>query len=454
MALQDIKSVSVSGDVADLIAQVDEAMKVLNQRRPFSPEVEARLRTLFLPDRVTATLNIEGITVTRRQTLAVMDAMTVSSYATHNDKEIFNILVADETVYDHADAQQPLTQHFIRQVNGLILKDLNSESGTYRTTDVTITGADFTPPFHGEVPALMQQICDEFPATEFVHPIIQSAWLHNQFTYVHPFIDGNGRTARLLQDYCLLKRRYYPVGVASHKRDDYYQALQLADGGVWDDLVELIALAELGVLAKIDAETREPERRHAWVSQIAKAASAKKTGAQHKQYLIWKERMLRLQSIFLSAARDIDESSDVVGTNFRVYDPIDFEKWKKIGSYGGADRTWAFSLLFFVDSTPFYKVIFYFRRHRSDTNDPHPEADGMIALAITGQDARSTDRLIFGNFNDPDIRLRELLYSQDELICYEQGDDNKLKLSDAAAAEDAIREFFEDIFYKKAGLAG
>jgi Fic family protein len=454
LALQSPREITLSGDIRELLNQVDEALGNLNARRPFPAEMEERIRTLFLPDRVTSTLNIEGISVTRRQTLAVMDAMAVGSYSSSGDREIANVLRADELVYHAAESNEAITPDFIRSINALVLDGLAAGAGAYREQNVEITGAAFTPPDIVDVPILIRQICDEFPKADFEHPIVQAAWLHNQFTYVHPFIDGNGREARLLQDFCLIRRSMYPVGISASKRDDYYKALQLADEGEWDDLVEMIALSQLAVIGKIDSATREPERRQAWITQLSKAASAKKTGTLHKRYLIWRERMQRVQDAFAIATREIDEGSDVVGVTLRSYDAIEFEKWKRIGDYGSAERTWAFSLLFFLDGSPFYKVIAFYRRHRSSPSDPYPAADNAIALCITGHEAKSAERPNFLQYEDAHIHLREILFVEDDLICYEQElPATTICPSELLTADDVVRKFFEDVFYRKAGLA-
>jgi Fic family protein len=224
MSIQDPKAISVSGSVADLLAQVDETLSELNKRRPFPVQTEGRLRRRFLPDRITATLNIEGIGVTRRETLAIMEAMTISSNASREEREILNALHADSFIYEAVDNKIGVDPSLVRRVNELILDGVHGEAGIFRNSDVEISGAAFTPPSHVDIPSLIQGMCDGFPASGFIHPIMQAAWLHNQFTYIHPFLDGNGRTARLLQDYCLLNRGLYPVGIPT-KRDDYYSAL-------------------------------------------------------------------------------------------------------------------------------------------------------------------------------------------------------------------------------------
>lgn len=454
MSIQDPKGIVLSGDIQELLSQCDAALSKLNERRPFSGETERKIRTTFLPDRVTATLNIEGIHVTRRQTLAVMDAMAINSSQQGDAAEIRNVLMADELAYETALSKDLPTAHFIRSLNELVLRDLNPSSGQFRPNDVRITGADFEPPSHVEVPHLVDEMCTAYEVTDFIHPIIQAAWIHNQFTFIHPFSDGNGRTARILQDYSLIRRGLYPVGVASHKRDDYYLALQNADNGRWEDLVELVALSQIAIVSKIDALTQEPERRHKWVNQLADAASAKKAGALHKQYLVWNERMSRVKESFLTAAREIDETSGEIGVSFKEFDPIDFDKWKRISKFGSYDKTWAFSMLFFVAGSPFYKVIIFFKRHRTDPSDPYTEADGAVALSVTGQEARSQEKPNFNNFEDDDIRLREVLYVNDDLICYDwNAEKKKIEPKECSSPEDIVQNFFEDIFMKKAGLA-
>lgn len=455
VSIQDVKDITVGGDIQELLSQVDVALETLNTRRPFSPETETRIRTTFLPDRVTATLNIEGIHVTRRQTLAVMDAMAINSSPQGDETEIRNVLMADELAYETATAQELPSSSFVRSLNELVLKDINPLSGQFRPNDVRITGADFEPPSHVDVPSLIQGMCDGYEQGDYAHPIIQAAWLHNQFTFIHPFVDGNGRTARILQDYSLLRRRMYPVGVASHKRDDYYAALQEADNGKWDDLVELIALSQVSIATKIDALTLEPARRQAWVSRLATAASTKKAGALHKQYLVWKERMTRIQESFLTAATEIDLSSSEIGASYKEFDPIDFEKWKSISASGSYHKTWAFSLIFYVSGAPFYKMIAFYRRHKSDAYDNITSADGVVSLAITGQSMDDSEKPNFANFHDEQIRLREVLYAKDDLICYEYNDSTKsVESGDCDSPGDLVQRLFEDVFLRKAGLAG
>lgn len=455
ISLQPPKKIELGGNIKDLILQVDEAILDLNKLRPFSPEVSTRLRVAFLPDRITASLNMEGIVATRRQTLAIMDAMTLATNSSRSDQETLNALEADEFVFDMIERRVDLDQSMIREINSKVLNGLMEDAGSYRTGTVEITGAAFYPPPPSSIAAFMSQLCELYATADYIHPIIQAAWLHAQFTLIHPFKDGNGRTGRLLQDFSLLRRDFLPTGIPSSKRDDYYTALERADQGNWDELVEMIALLQLSTINKTDAIAREPEQRAKWINQLAQIATAKKTGALHKNYLLWRQRVSAIEQAIHQAADEIDKASDVVGVSSRSYEIVDFEKWKRICQYGYADRTWLFSLLFFAGGQPFYKIIGFLRRHNPVPEDTFGETRDLVSVYITGQDANDPTPPNFYNFHDPHIRLRELLYPGDDLVVYyEENPAEEFVIKYDLSVENVVQDLFEDIFYRKAGLAG
>jgi hypothetical protein len=90
------------------------------------------VRKAFLPDRVTATLNIEGIAATRRQTLAIMDAMVISQNPAKEDQEILNALKADGFVYNQYEDGADLDARMIREINRLLLDKIKDEAGNFR----------------------------------------------------------------------------------------------------------------------------------------------------------------------------------------------------------------------------------------------------------------------------------------------------------------------------------
>lgn len=404
-----------------MLEELDAQLEIQRLSRPFPPQVAARIKTEFLPDRVTASLNIEGIAATKRQTLAMMDAMTLSDNSTKAEVEILNALKADELVYQEAQSEKALTPHFIREVNALILEGVESRTGSYRENNVEITGAAFQPPDHYEVPRLVREMITEFNGGDAQHPLVKAAWLHNTFTHIHPFLDGNGRTGRLLQDYTLLRSGYFPTGIPSYKRDSYYDALQSADDGNIDDLVQIIAESELTIISKVQSIIDDNKFRGKIISQLSKVVSAKKKDTQFKQYLVWKHRMQTMLNQLVSFTDDLNDASPEISIRNQPYDVIDFDKWRQLVQDGRAPQTWALSQVWGLDGLPIYRSLLYFGRHRFRPEDAHDKDElyGNVALFFTGVQADSEERFDFASFSDKDVPLREILYLGDDWTIYE-----------------------------------
>ena len=450
----DPKSIELSGEVGVLLQQLDENLARVNELRPFADEANAAIRRAFLPERITATLNIEGIAATRRQTLTIMDGIAVSQNLHKEEKEIFNALKADEFVYHCYEDSEILDQRIIREVNGLILNNVHADGGRYRKTDVEITGATFVPPAPSSINPIMTEIVDHYNQADFLHPVVQAAWLHHHVAYAHPFIDGNGRTARLMQDFSLLRRGLFPTGIPSSQRDQYYQALQEADKGDWNEFVSIIAQIQLVTVGKIESIVRDRKDRNTWIGRIAGMASQKKTGAMHKQYIVWRSRMENIREAFCRAAFDLDEASFEVGATYRVFDTMNFEDWKLLVTSGRRPPlTWSFSIIFFIDGEASYKLIGYFDRHRKNAFDFNDKLSDQSSLLFTGVEANSADKPDYNNFSDSHIELRELLYIDDQLSQRKQSK-NDVSWEEVNSIDDVVRNLFESVFLKKLGLDG
>jgi Fic family protein len=457
IALQDPTHISLSGPNQELLSQVWTALDRIRPHRPFSSELESRLRDTLLPDRIVATLNMEGIVATRRQTLAVMDAMRINEAIRQSEIEIRNALEADAFVNEAVRTEIPLNTAFLREVNRLLLREIRGDAGEFRRGPVELPGAPFQPPAAGDVPALADTLCGSFPSKESVHPIVEAAWLHAQFTLIHPFSDANGRGGRILQDWALMRRGFLPVGIPPSRRDDYYAALADADKGSWDDIVELIALLELSIASRVQAIVDDQQRRAAWVKQLSTAAARKHENTRHKQYLVWRKRMEGVDHAFSQAAQELDESSDLIGATFRDYGVLEFLDWEKICRFGQIEKSWLFSILFFADRSPFYKTIAFLRRHvplpRVDTFPPLGPNEPAVALYFTGVALPESARPNFMNYDDPHIRLREILFLGDRQLVYRQSDpDAGWEMDEMGSVASIIEEFFLDVFQRKAGL--
>lgn len=122
--------------------------------------------------------------------------------------------------------QMPFTEHLITSLHNQVLKDIdNYNAGCYRRETVRLLNSSTVLPHYIKVPVLMKELVDSVNnSTKDVIP--QSFDMHHQFVAIHPFVDGNGRTARLLMNFNLMKNDYFPVVIHPKKRGEYLDSLE------------------------------------------------------------------------------------------------------------------------------------------------------------------------------------------------------------------------------------
>lgn len=117
--------------------------------------------------------------------------------------------------------------------------------GIYRREEGVISGASHTPPAGNEMYAQIKDFYAELSKKGNLNGIELAAWTHAEFVRIHPFLDGNGRTSRLLMNYQLLSKGFLPVSIAKEDRLDYYNALdKYAAQGELRDFTNMVAMLE------------------------------------------------------------------------------------------------------------------------------------------------------------------------------------------------------------------
>ena len=232
--------------------EVDKLKQKLDSKRPIPKET---LKSLKEPINLEWTYNsngIEGNTLTLRETQVVLEGVTVGGKTIKEHLEAINhekaIIYLDELVKDN----KPITEWNIKNIHQLILKEIDNENaGRYRRENVTIKGATHIPPDYIKIPELMEKLILNYETWNKYHPIIQAALLHGELVKIHPFIDGNGRTSRLIMNLDLMNNGYNPVIIKKEDRLEYYDALDKAHTtGNYTDFVKLINKLEIEMLNK------------------------------------------------------------------------------------------------------------------------------------------------------------------------------------------------------------
>lgn len=211
----------VPQEYAELLSRIDEKKRELDNRRPLTPGEVQRLREEFLVDFTYSSNAIEGNTLTLRETAMVLEGVTIDKKPLKDHLEAIGHRDAFLYVEELVKSKAPFTEKIIRDVHSLVLMDRPEDKGVYRRIPVTISGAYVQPPQPYLVPKQMEALVLEFKQSR-MHPIYATALYHLKFEGVHPFIDGNGRTGRLLLNFSLMKNGYPPINVKFTDRRAYY----------------------------------------------------------------------------------------------------------------------------------------------------------------------------------------------------------------------------------------
>lgn len=169
---------------------------------------------------------IEGNTLTLMETKVVLeDGVSIGGKELREIYEVVNHKKAYEYVKKSIAENKPLTENTVKDLHAMLTENI-IVGGIYRNQEVRISGAGFTPPAGNEMYIQIKNFYEELKHKTDLNPIELAAWTHAEFVRIHPFIDGNGRTSRLLMNYQLMIQGFLPVSVDKEKRIDYYNALE------------------------------------------------------------------------------------------------------------------------------------------------------------------------------------------------------------------------------------
>ena len=206
-----------------LLVQIDRKKVELDSRRPLTAGEFARLNEEFIVEYTYNSNAIEGNTLTLRETDLVLRGLTIDSKPLKDHMEAVGHKEAFDFVSELVKDDVPISEGIIKQIHYLVLADKREDRGVYRRVPVHIMGAQHEPvqPYLIE-PKIEQLLYDFAASTE--HIVTKLARFHIEFEGIHPFIDGNGRTGRLLVNLELMKSGFPPIDIKFTDRIAYYNA--------------------------------------------------------------------------------------------------------------------------------------------------------------------------------------------------------------------------------------
>ena len=206
-----------------LIPIIEEKLEELNKRRPLTEGELERLNEEFLTEYTYNSNAIEGNTLTLRETDMVLRGLTIDQKSLKEHLEVIGHKEAFDFVTEIVKEKCEINERAIKQIHYLVLADKKDDRGVYRRVPVRIMGAAHETAQPYLIVTKMEELLRNYLASE-EHIVTKLARFHIEFEGIHPFIDGNGRTGRLLVNLELMKAGYPPIDIKFTDRIAYYNA--------------------------------------------------------------------------------------------------------------------------------------------------------------------------------------------------------------------------------------
>lgn len=220
-------------ELKKLLKEADKLKKIWSKKKPLNQIQLQKLNEHFSLKYTYESNKIEGNTLTFQETfLVVNQGLTIGGKSVNEHLEAINHAEAVDFLVQLVQNNEALTERVLQEIHYLILKGIDkSNAGKYRRVPVYISGSSFVPPQPFMVAKLIEDIFIYYQKNKNkLHPIILAADMHEKIVTVHPFVDGNGRTCRLIMNLLLLANGYTLAVLKGDNKSrlHYYSMLEAA----------------------------------------------------------------------------------------------------------------------------------------------------------------------------------------------------------------------------------
>ncbi len=359
--MSSITSAANAGWV-DYYPQIQDDLDAFHQRvremrsaGRLSAQVLKRIQKFFRIKGIYHSNAIEGNSLTLGETrLVVEEGMTISGKTLRDQSEAKNLSEAIDFMERLVtERERPITLAELRQIHYLILKDIDDAgAGQYRQTRVRISGSHYEPPAPER---LNEQMGDlgmwlswaMTTGVERYRPIVIAAAAHAWLAQVHPFVDGNGRTCRLLMNLVMM-RQSYPICIINREdRLRYYDALEQSQAGDLTPLIQLIYENTLDSLEEWEKAAAEQRQEDDWLDSITSRFAQPARAKAQNEYELWANAMDLLRT-YVKQTADAWNERQLAGArvNVRDFGMLSFEQYLALREGERTKRTWFFRMDF------------------------------------------------------------------------------------------------------------
>jgi len=225
------------------LERIDQCKQILATKKPLTVGEVQQLKEYYRIGLTYTSNALEGNSLTETETKVVIeDGLTVSGKPLRDHLEA----LGHSSAYDHIltlVGQNNFTESDLLKLHHLFYHRIDGvHAGVYREERIIVTGTDFKFPNPSEVPVLMKEFFEQLiEQRKQLHPVVFAAWVHIRFVTIHPFIDGNGRLARLLMNLVLLQHGYIITLIPPILRYEYIRLVRAGNFGKCEEFYEFIA---------------------------------------------------------------------------------------------------------------------------------------------------------------------------------------------------------------------
>lgn len=441
----------LSPDLLQEIKNLSEEVEAFRET-PLDRIALEKLQEHFRTHHIYHSSGIEGNRLTLQETSMVLkEGIDISGKPLKDSVEVKNLGIAFDFLYELIKEDTGLTENYLKQLHSLIIgKDESLSPGEYRNIGVIISGSEHKPPEPFEVPIRMRELFDWIKENEDENPLIVASIAHHEMVKIHPFKDGNGRTARLLLNLILLRKGYPICNIRRDERPDYYNALSIADEGEYEPIIEVVTKNCTNLFSEYVRVRDESNRLKDWAKRIGAKDTQQRLAKSKAEFELWLNKVNQIKLEFKQVVSVIDQNVERFYVSFYEYPSITFEKYQQLKENGIAPSTNFFSIRFHNNDTNRIVSTLMFRFYRS--NNKYPKTPNAIPIELNIFDTKSNDFKFIG-YSDfsKQISLRAFYISDEGEIVVryancDQNNPNWEKDHFDEKPSNVVQSFFEKVF--------
>ena len=244
---------SLKKSYTPILEQINSLKKSLDSCRPLTPAEVDAIKEVFLVEHTYNSNAIEGNTLTLQETALVLQGVTIDKKPLKDHLEAVGYKEAFQYIEELAKQDKDLSEYDIKSIHNLVLADRPEDRGTFRRVNVRIAGALTNPVQPYLIEPKIEELLNNYNVwSKNMHIVERVANFHLQFESIHPFIDGNGRTGRLIMNLQLIKEGLPAINIKFADRRKYYDAFdEYSRTGSTEAMINLVGEAVISRLREM-----------------------------------------------------------------------------------------------------------------------------------------------------------------------------------------------------------